>query len=122
MAKILHAGLQGGSMLQWLEQAMSAEQQWDDPWPLLVRRLENIGHAQAHMNSDTTEPAAAGYVTISRQKLETAFADLPPPQKPQLPSWSGQAARLRRSLQSTIRNQLPRLKNLLHASPSLGDR
>jgi hypothetical protein len=122
MAKILHAGLRAGTVVEWIEKAISAEQQWDDPWPLLLRRLENIGHAQARMNPDTVEPAAAGYLAISGQKLEAALADPPPPQIPRLPSWPVHVARLRRALQSAIRNLLPRLKNLLHASPSLWGR
>jgi hypothetical protein len=121
MAKVLHAGLHAGTIVEWTERAMSTEQQWDDPWPLLVRRLENIGHAQAWMNTGMVEPAATGYLAISAEKLETLLAD-PPPQAAQLPAWPVHAARLRRAMQSAIRNQLPRLKNLLHASPSLGDR
>lgn len=122
MAEILHAGLRAGTVAEWIERAMSAEQQWDDPWPLLVRRLENIGHALAAIHTDTVEPDAAGYLTISRQKLEAALADPLPPQAPQLPAWPAQAARLRRALQAALRNQLPRLKNLLHASLSPGGR
>ena len=121
MAKILHAGLRAGTLEEWVDKAMSVEQQWDDPWPLLVRRLENIGHAQACMHTDTVEPAASGYLAIARQKLEVALAD-PLPQIPQLPSWSVPAARLRRALQSVIRSRLTRLKNLLHTSPSLWGR
>lgn len=122
MAKILHAGLCDGNIGEWIERAMSAEQQWDDPWPSLVRRLENIGHTQAAMHTDTVEPAAAGYLAISRQKLDAALADLLPPQLPQLPAWPAQAARLRLVLQSALRSQLPRLKNLIHPNISLGDR
>jgi hypothetical protein len=121
MAKVLHAGLHAGTVVEWIERAMSTEQQWDDPWPLLVRRLENIGHAQGWINSDMVEPAATGYLAISDEKLEALLAD-PPLQTAQLPAWPVPAARLRQSLQSAIRNQLPRLKNLLHASPSPGDR
>jgi hypothetical protein len=121
MAKILHAGLQAGTVKEWIERAMSAEQQWDDPWPLLVRRLENIGHAQALMNADTVEPAATGYLALSAGKLEVALAD-PPSQIPQLPAWSLQVERLHQVLQSAIRNRLPRLRNLLHTSPSPGER
>lgn len=121
MAKILHAGVQAGNVVQWIEQAMSAEQQWDDPWPLLVRRLENIGHVQASMNTDTVESAAAGYLAISGTQLEAALADLPPPQPPRLQPWPVRVARLRRVLQAAIRKQLNRLKNLLHSGGHAGE-
>ncbi|MGD8630596.1 MAG: hypothetical protein PVG72_07690, partial [Gammaproteobacteria bacterium] len=121
MAKILHAGLRAGTIAEWVDKAMSAEQQWDDPWPLLARRLENIGHAQACMHTDAIEPAASGYLAIPGQKLEVALAD-PPPQVAQLPSWPVPVASLRRALQSVMRSQLLRLQNLLHTSPSLWGR
>jgi hypothetical protein len=121
MVKVLHAGVQAGNVVQWIEQAMSAEQQWDDPWPLLVRRIENIGHLQAGMNTGTDKSAAVGYLAISGMQLAAALADLPPPQPPRLQPWPVRIARLRRALQSAVRNHLNRLRNQLHSGRHAGE-
>lgn len=60
--KVLQAGLQAGSIKRWIENAMTMEQLHNDPWPLLARRLENIGHTHARMDSDITESAAEDYL------------------------------------------------------------
>jgi hypothetical protein len=122
MATVLNAGLQAGNATQWIERAMLAEQQWDDPWPLLARRLENIGHVQACMLTDRTEPVAAGYLAASGTQLEAALADLPPPQSPQLPPWPERIAGLRRTVLCTTNSLLRRLNHLLHSGLPLGDR
>jgi hypothetical protein len=111
MATVLNAGLKAGNVVHWIEQAMAAEQQWDDPWPLLVRRLENIGHAQACMSIDSSEPPAAGYLATISPKLEAALADLPPQQTLQEQPWP-KLGDLRRRLQSAMQSLLHRLKNL----------
>jgi hypothetical protein len=112
MATVLNAGLQSGNIVQWIEQAMAAEQQWDDPWPLLVRRLENIGHVQACMSTGRIEPAAAGYLATIRPKLEAALADLPPPLSLQVQSWPARLDGLRQRVQSATHGLLRRLKNM----------
>jgi len=112
MSTVLHAGLQDGNIARWLEQAMSAEQRWDDPRPLLLRRIENIGHDRARMYTDKDEPAAEGYLAISRSELETALADLQPQQPPQMQLWSEGIAVLRKTMQSAAHGLLLRLKNI----------
>ncbi len=121
IATVLKAGLHGSNIVNWVEQAMSAEQSWDDPWPSLVRRLENIGHAQACMATDVTEPSAEAYLDTSRPKLETVFAGLPPPQTPHLPAWPARVEMLRRGLQSTTHSLLRRLKNIPHSGGHAGE-
>ncbi len=122
MATVLSAGLQAGNALKWIERAMVAEQQWDDPWPLLARRIENIGHVQASMLADRTEPAAAGYLAASGTQLEAALAGLPPPQIPQPPPWPERIAGLRRTALGVTNSLLHRLNHLLHSGSPLGDR
>jgi hypothetical protein len=112
MATVLNAGLQAGNVVHWIEQAMAAEQQWDDPWPLLVRRLENIGHAQACMSTDSSEPPAAGYLATIRPKLEAALADLSPPKSLQVQPLPARLDGLRRRVQSATHGLLRRLKNV----------
>ena len=112
MATVLNAGLQAGNITRWIEQALSAEQSWDDPWPLLVRRLENIGHARASMNTGKVEPAAEGYLAMSRPELEAALAHLPPPQRPQDQPWSARLIGLRQTVQTATHGLLRRLKNM----------
>jgi len=121
MATVLNAGLQAGNVVHWIEQAMAAEQQWDDPWPLLVRRLENIGHAQACMRTDKDEPVAEGYLAISMPELEAALVDQPPQQTPQLQPWPAGITVLRRTVESATQSLLTRLKKLLHNGEHPGE-
>jgi hypothetical protein len=112
MATVLHAGLQAASVGQWIDKAMAVEQQWDDPWPLLLRRLENIGHGQACMAFEMIEAVAATYLDTSRSKLEAVLADLPSPQSPQLQPWPARLDSLRRILYSARHGLLHRLRNM----------
>jgi len=118
---VLNAGLQAGNIVQWIEQTMEAEQQWDDPWPSLVRRIENIGHAQACMATDMIEPAAAGYLDTSRAKLEAALENPQPPQSPQVRPWPAKLDGLRRSMQSATHGLLLRLRNMPHPGEHAGE-
>ena len=118
---VLHAGVQAGNNIQWIEETMVAEQHWDDPWPSLVRRIENIGHAQACMATDVNEPVAAAYLDTSRSKLEMALEHLPPPQSPQARPWPARLDGLRRSLQSAMQGLLLRLKSMSQPGEHAGD-
>lgn len=62
MASVLRAGLQADKALEWLVKAVAAETQWDDPVPSLARRIENIGHTQARMNTLAEKSAATVYL------------------------------------------------------------
>jgi hypothetical protein len=117
---VLDAGLQADNVVHWIEQAMAAEQQWDDPWPLLVRRLENIGHARASMAMDMIEPAAAAYLAKSRSKLEAALADLPPPQSLQVRPWPAILRGLGASMHS-VHGLLLRTRDVLHPGEHAGE-
>jgi hypothetical protein len=118
---VLHAGVQAGNNIQWIEDAMVAEQHWDDPWPSLVRRIENIGHAEACMATDVKEPVAAAYLDISRSKLDVALEHLPPRQSPQAQSWPARLDGLRRSVQSATQGLLLRLKSMSHPGAQTGE-
>jgi hypothetical protein len=117
---VLKAGLHAGNISRHIEQAMTAEQHWDDPWPSLVRRIENIGHAEACMNPDTQEPAACTYLNIPMSKLEAALADLPPPMPVSQP-WSAGMDVLRQRVQSARHGLRLRLKNLLRPHGQVGE-
>jgi len=121
IATVLHAGLQSGTLPRWIEQAMTAEQQWDDPWPSLVRRIENIGHAQASMLADAGEPAADAYLVTSRSKLEAALVSLPPPQRPQPRPWPADWGELSATVRSATDGLLRRLKTLAHTRQHAGE-
>jgi hypothetical protein len=118
---VLHAGVQAGNNIQWIEDAMVAEQHWDDPWPSLVRRIENIGHAEACMATDVKEPVAAAYLDTSRSKLDVALEHLPPRQSPQAQSWPARLDGLRRSVQSATQGLLLRLKSMSHPGAQTGE-
>ena len=75
--KVLHAGLQTGTIKHWIDNAMTMEQLYDDPWPLLARRLENIGHVQARMDSHITESAAEDYLGTFSSDLVAALESMP---------------------------------------------
>ena len=62
MASVLRAGLQADKALEWLVKAVAVETQWDDPVPSLARRIENIGHTQARMNTLAEKSAATVYL------------------------------------------------------------
>jgi len=62
MASVLHNILQGDKVAHWLAKALSAEARWNDARPSLVRRLENIGHTQARMNTSASVSAANAYL------------------------------------------------------------
>lgn len=102
MMKVLHAGLQADNIGQWIEKAMSMEQPWDDPEPLLARRLYNLGHTHAHMDTHMTESAARDYLGVLRPDLKAALEGMPPPEYPRVPPWSVQIAGLKRKVQSAI--------------------
>jgi len=121
IATVLHAGLQAGNTDQWIDHAMSAEHRWDDPWPTLVRRIENIGHAQARMTSWMSEPVAAGYLDRSRAILDAALENLPPPQFPRLQPWPARPGLLWRRLLSALEVMLLRLKNMSHPGVHPGE-
>jgi len=121
IATVLHAGLQAGNTDQWIEHAMSAEQRWDDPWPTLLRRIENIGHAQARMTGWMTEPVAAGYIDNCRSKLDAALEDLPPSDVPRMQPWPARLDLLQRSMLSTANSLLRYTKNMLHPDEHAGD-
>jgi hypothetical protein len=121
MAAVLNIGLHAGNIAGWVEQAMLAEQQWDDPWPSLVRRIENIGHAQASMITEVIEPAADSYLDTARPKLEAALEAPLPPKFPQLQSWSADTDGLRRTVQLVMHTLLLRLKSMLHPREHAGE-
>ena len=114
MATVLHAGVQGHNIAQWIDQAVSVEQQWDDPWPLLARRVENIGHAHAHMDAHLTESAAEGYLALPGEEIEAALGNRQLPEYSGTRSWPEQIAGLQRGAQSIIHNLLHRCKNIPH--------
>lgn len=116
MAMVLKAGLHGDNVIGWIEQAMSAEQRWNDPWPVLARRLDNIGHARAGMSEDVTEPPAAACLAISSSKLDAALADLSAPKIPQPLSLQAGMKLQRRALSCRAQSLLRRLKSLLPSS------
>jgi hypothetical protein len=113
MVTVLHAGVQEHNIAQWIEQAMSMEQKWDDPWPLLARRLENIGHESARMDAGMTESAAESYLATGSD-LETALEQNLRPAYAQLPPWSVQIAGLQRRLQSAMHSLVPGSKKSPH--------
>lgn len=113
MVTVLHAGVQEHNIEQWIEQAMSMEQKWDDPWPLLARRLENIGHESARMDAGMTESAAESYLATGSD-LETALEQNLRPAYPQVPPWSVQIAGLQRRLQSAMHSLVPGSKKSPH--------
>jgi hypothetical protein len=121
MATVMKAGLQGGNLARWVEQAMTAEQQWDDPWPSLVRRLENIGHAQAAITGDLTATAAEAFLAISGAKLEAMSEHLPPPQIPQLPPLQERIRLLGRAVETAANELLHRLRKLANPGPPTGE-
>jgi hypothetical protein len=114
IAAVLKTGLHAGNFAEWVEQAMSGEQQWDDPWPSLVRRLENIGHAQAGMNTEVIESAATGYLNIARSRLEAALEAPLLPQFPQQQPWSADLDGLRRTVPLVMHSLQLRVKSMLH--------
>ena len=81
MVTVLRIGLQDGNIGQWIEKAMSMEQQWDDPWPLLPQRLDNVGHVHASIDTHMVESAAEDYLAAISQDLKAALEDIPPPRK-----------------------------------------
>jgi hypothetical protein len=111
MVTVLHAGLQQHNIGQWVEKAMSMEQQADDPWPLLARRLDNIGHAYARMDANGTESAIAAYLASVRGDLEAALEDIPPPEYPRIQPWSVRLAGLQQKALPVINSLLRRLKH-----------
>ena len=121
MATVMRAGLQGNNLARWVEQAKMAEQQWDDPWPSLVRRLENIGHAQAAMTGDVTGTAAEAFLAIPGAKLDAALGDLPPPQIPQLPSLQERIRLLGQAVETAAHDLLHRLRHLAHPGQPTGE-
>jgi hypothetical protein len=62
MAALLRTGLQDGKTTGWVAKTLSADSRWDDPIPSLARRVENIGHLDASMDSMDGESAAAAYL------------------------------------------------------------
>lgn len=110
---VLKAGLQAGNIARYIEATLSAEQQWDDPWPSLVRRIENIGHSQAFMAPDTFEPVAVDYLDTSYVKLEAATEALPPQPLPRAQSWAQARDALHRLVQFVLQDVPLRLKSLL---------
>lgn len=82
MVAVLRAGVQADNIDHWIETAMSMEQDWDDTWPLLARRLDNIGHAQACMEPGLGESAAAAYLAVSKTEIESGLEDPPVPVMP----------------------------------------
>ena len=82
MTAVLRAGLKNGTIGQWIEKAISMEQQWNDPCPLLVRRLDNIGHAHARMNSQLSESAVEDYLPVLDRDLKAALEGNLPAARP----------------------------------------
>jgi len=82
MVTVLHAGLKAHTVEQWVDKAMAMEQLWDDPWPLLARRLENIGHVHARMDVHMSESAAEDYLAILHSDLEASLEDMSLPACP----------------------------------------
>ena len=68
IASVLRNILQGDKVAHWLVKALSAEVLWNDTRPSLVRRLENIGHMQARMNTSSSMPAASIYLGPALEK------------------------------------------------------
>ncbi len=62
MVSVLRTGLQADGGDRWLAQTLSAEPLWDDPLPALARRVDNIGHTQACMDTPVFETAARAYL------------------------------------------------------------
>jgi len=114
MKAVLHAGLQSDTTGLWIEKAMSMEQQWDDPWPLLVRRLDNVGHVQAHMDTHLSESAAVSYIAKLAPTLKAALENIQPPEYPGIQSWSVRMAGLQRSVHSTLHGLLRKRENAPH--------
>ena len=118
MVTVLHAGVQDHNVAPWIEQARSMEQYWDDPWPLLTRRLENIGHAHANMDTCPGESAAVDYLETFRPHLESVPGGVPEPAPEPAPlrvrPWSLHMAGLHRRALSIQQGLLHRLKNTPH--------
>ena len=121
MAAVMRTGLHGANFSRWVGKAMSAEQQWDDPWPSLVRRLENIGHAQAGMITGTGEPTADARLDISRSQIEAAFTATPSLQVLQPPPWQAATDTLRRTCQAARHALQLRFKSLVHPGQHAGE-
>jgi membrane protein implicated in regulation of membrane protease activity len=102
IVRVLYAGLQDGNIEEWTVKAMSMEQQWNDPRPLLAQRLDNIGHVHARMQARTGESAAEDYLPASGQPLRAALDKVMPPPRPELQPWPVRMAGLKRRLQSAI--------------------
>ena len=102
MMTVLRAGLKNENIGEWIEKAMCMEQQWNDPNPLLVRRLDNIGHAHARLNTRVSESAADDYLPAPVQDMRDALEKITPAGKSRLQPWSLQIAGLKRKLQSLL--------------------
>jgi len=114
MYAVLEAGLTDENIGQWVTRAMTAELQWDEPWPSLARRIDNIGHATARMEPHPMESAAEGYLSVARQDLEARLDNAPSERKPEMPTWPAQLDGLQRRLQFVMCSLLHRRKNSLH--------
>ncbi len=99
---VLRAGLQEEKIGEWLDKTMSMEQQWNDPNPLLVQRLDNIGHTHARMHAHTGELATEDYLPASGQHIKSALENLPSSGYSQAQPWSVRMAGLKQKLQSAL--------------------
>ncbi|MGB5261626.1 MAG: hypothetical protein WBO34_14050 [Gammaproteobacteria bacterium] len=102
IVRVLHAGLQDGNIGEWIGKAMSMEQQWNDPCPLLARRLDNIGHVHARMHAQTGESAAEDYLPASGQPIKAALGKITPSRYQEIQPWPVRLAWLKHRLQSAI--------------------
>ncbi|MEN8206631.1 MAG: hypothetical protein ABFS24_11530 [Pseudomonadota bacterium] len=75
MASVLRNILQSDKVAHWLARTLSAEARWNDARPLLVRRLDNIGHTQARMSTVASMSAASVYLGPAFDKLRCSPED-----------------------------------------------
>lgn len=114
MMAVLHAGLHDDTIAQWIDKAMSMEHRWDDPWPLLGRRLDNVGHGQARMEMHLSESTATSYLAGHLPAIKAALEDMSPAEYPRIQSWSARMSGLQRSVQSVLHSLQNRRKHLPH--------
>jgi len=114
MLTVLQAGLTADNLEQWLTRAMTVELPWDEPWPSLARRVDNIGHAGARMEPHPMESAEDAYLEVTGRDLGAKLDAQPRPQPPMAlppPQW---LAGLQRWVQSMLQGLLQRRKGALH--------